>query len=77
MQCTINKKHISKVQHGDTIFHKGKIKTLTNDNIRRCSFMGVSIWGDSYHGGHKLVTELTDLKCGNISKLEKILAKTL
>jgi hypothetical protein len=29
------------------------------ENIRPNSFMGVTIFGDSYHGGHKLVPRRT------------------
>ncbi len=77
MQYTINKTHISKVRSGDTIFHQGEIKTLTDCNIKNCPFMGISIWGDSYQLGNKPVIVLTNLKCNNIPELKKILAKTL
>jgi|14BtaG_2_1085337.scaffolds.fasta_scaffold21476_3 hypothetical protein len=77
MQCTINKKHISKVCSGDTIFHQGEIKTLGDRWISHCPFMGKSIWGDSYHSGYKPVIVLTDIKCNNMSKLEKKLKETL
>ena len=76
MEYTKTEKHISNVRHGDKILHNGELKTLTDSNIKHCPFEGISIWGDSYHSGYKPVIVLTDLKCGNISELEKILTET-
>jgi hypothetical protein len=36
--------------------HLNEMKTsMTDKEIRPNRFMGVTIFGDSYHGGHKLV----------------------
>ena len=50
--------HISDIQPGDTVLHEGKVKTVTVSNIKRNSFMGTTLWGDSYHLGHKPVLKL-------------------
>lgn len=52
--------HISTIQSGDTIQHNGEIKTVSGNNIKRCSFMGTTLFGDSYSLGHKLVTKIID-----------------
>ena len=44
--------HISQIQPGDTIVHHGIIKTVCRKNIKKCDFMGISIFGDSYMSGH-------------------------
>ncbi len=62
MKYTEIKKHISEVRAGDTILHNGKIQTLSPSFIKRGGFMGDTIWGDSYHSGHKPVIVLTDLR---------------
>lgn len=41
------------VKLGDTIEHEGKLKTVGRESIRRCPFVGVTLWGDSYFGGQK------------------------
>jgi len=43
--------HISQIRVGDTVEHNGEIKTISGTNIKRCSFMGTSIFGDSYRIG--------------------------
>jgi hypothetical protein len=52
--------HISTIKAGDTIIHNGEVKTVSGNNIKYSSFMGVSLFGDSYHSGHKLVTKIID-----------------
>jgi hypothetical protein len=52
--------HISTIKAGDTILHNGEVKTVSGNNIKRCSFMGTTLFGDSYHAGHKLVTKIID-----------------
>jgi hypothetical protein len=47
--------HISDVAAGDVIDHRGNVVTVGAKDIRRCPFMGVSIFGDSYNCGHKPV----------------------
>ena len=41
------KAHISTLRHGDTVLIDNKQITLSNSNLKRCSFMGISINGDS------------------------------
>ena len=53
--------HISQIKQGDTIKHNGKITTVCKSNIKTCSFMGVSIFGDSYNSGYKLVQKIIEL----------------
>lgn len=51
--------HISEIRHGDTILHlDGNIRTVSRSNIRRDSFMGISIFGDSYRLGRLPVKKL-------------------
>ena len=57
--------HISTIKAGDTIIHNGEVKTVSGNNIKYCSFMGVSLFGDSYNLGHKLVTKIIDNKLLN------------
>lgn len=50
--------HINQIVVGDTVEHNGQIVTVGSKDIKHCNFMGVSIFGDSYHSGHKLVTKI-------------------
>ena len=54
--------HISQIRRGDTIIHEGVFTTVCNNNIKYCSFMGNTLFGDSYHSGHKLVTRINFIK---------------
>jgi len=47
--------HINQLRPGDTIIHNGKEMTVSKNNIKECSFMGRSVFGDCYHSGHKPV----------------------
>lgn len=40
---------LNKINTGDTVLHNGKLKTISRSNIKYDPFMGVSIFGDSYH----------------------------
>ena len=48
--------HISQVRPGDAIIHNGELVTVATNNIKYSKFMGVTIFGDSYNLGYKLVT---------------------
>ncbi len=50
--------HISEINSGDAILHNGEIKTVCNRTIKNCSFMGRTLFGDSYNLGNKLVTRI-------------------
>lgn len=58
MNTTEEKVHISRIRIGDTILHNGEVKTVSGNNIKRSSFMGVTLFGDSYSLGYKLVTRI-------------------
>jgi hypothetical protein len=48
--------HKNRIVAGDVIVcPDGKERTVCQKDIRTNSFLGVTIFGDSYHGGHKLV----------------------
>lgn len=54
---TINNKqvetvHISQINIGDVIIHHGIEMTVTPKDISEDSFMGKSVFGDSYHLGY-------------------------
>ena len=57
----ITKTHISNISQGDTIMHYGEMKTISGNNIKQDSFMGTTLFGDSYHLGYKLVDKVTFL----------------
>ena len=56
---TIKNVHISQISSGDTIEHEGQLRTVTSTNIKNCSFMGVSLFGDSYNSGRKPVKKVS------------------
>lgn len=58
-QSIIMKKvHISTIKIGDTILHDGEVRTVGGNNIKHSGFMGISLFGDSYNLGYKLVTKI-------------------
>jgi len=50
--------HISRIIAGDTILHNGKDTTVCKKDIKNDGFNGITIFGDSYHLGNKLVTRI-------------------
>jgi hypothetical protein len=50
--------HISRIRSGDTIEHNGKIMTVCNNDFSYSELMGVSIFGDCYQLGNKLVKRI-------------------
>lgn len=44
-------RHVSEILPGDTVLRDGLFRTVSGNNIKRCGFMGTTIWGDSYHIG--------------------------
>lgn len=51
--------HISNIKPFDTILHTdGFIRTVSKTNIKQNVFMGISLFGDSYNLGYKLVTKI-------------------
>lgn len=57
--------HISRIKGGDAILHNGEVKTVSNCDIKRDSFMGITIFGDSYSLGHKKVKRLEIIDINN------------
>ena len=52
----IKEKHIEDIISGDIVLcSDNTIRTVSSSNIKKCSFMGKTIFGDSYALGHKLV----------------------
>lgn len=47
----IEEVHISTIMGGDTVMHNGEMKTVSFNNIKTDSFMGKTIFGDSYKLG--------------------------
>jgi hypothetical protein len=54
----IKEVHISTIKGGDTVMHNGEIKTVSFNNIKNDSFMGSSIFGDSYKLGRTKVKKI-------------------
>lgn len=54
--------HISEIRQGDTIEHHGSLITVDGNHIRKCQFMGLSIYGDTYSLGNKLVKRAVILR---------------
>jgi len=55
---TTEEVHISTIKGGDTVIHDGHMRTVGFKNIKYCSFMGTSIFGDSYKIGRTLVKKV-------------------
>lgn len=47
--------HKNNIVAGDVIFHNGHERTVCNSNLKSDSFMGLTIFGDSYRLGYKPV----------------------
>lgn len=52
--------HISAIKVGDTVKHDGAIRTVCANDLKSCPFMGITLFGDSYQLGYKLVDKVTD-----------------
>lgn len=50
--------HIDAVKAGDTILHNGVLTTVCKTDIRISTFMGCTIFGDSYALGSKPVIKV-------------------
>lgn len=49
------------IKSGDTIVHNGNVVTVNAKDIHRDSFMGITLFGDSYSLGRKPVIKVVDL----------------
>ena len=47
--------HINTINVGDIIMFDGVLRTVGKDDIKYSSFMGKTIFGDSFHLGYKFV----------------------
>lgn len=59
--CKLDKQelvNINDIKIGDTVLHDGKPMTVGNENIKQSTFMGRTLFGDSYHLGYKPVVRL-------------------
>ena len=60
--CDMNKStkqvHISEIVPGDTVIHNGEEHSVNRNHIKIGSFMGRTLFGDSYALGNKLVTKV-------------------
>lgn len=54
----IEQVHISQISIGDTIKHDGHIRTVSANNIKRNTFCGTTLFGDSYNLGTKAVNKV-------------------
>lgn len=54
--------HISQISAGDTIEHNGQLRTVSGTNIKKDSFMGTTLFGDSYNLGTKKVNKVVSWK---------------
>lgn len=53
---TIIQKHIDNVRVGDIVIHNGVEKTVGTEDLKSSSFMGKTLFGDSYKLGRESVT---------------------
>lgn len=58
MKYNISLVNIDEIIAGDTVMHNDKMMTVSNSDIKQSSFMGTSLFGDSYNHGHKLVKKV-------------------
>lgn len=63
MRYTTEKKHISTIRPGDTVLHNGVLETVSRRDIKRDDFMGITLFGDSYHLGYKPVLRAKIYHC--------------
>jgi hypothetical protein len=58
MEKLMEEVHISKINIGDTVLHEEKEHTVGKNNLKHCSFMGTTLFGDSYNLGSKPVKRI-------------------
>jgi len=54
-QVELRRTHISRIRAADTVFHEGDAKTVCDRDLKRNTFMGDTLFGDSYVLGSKPV----------------------
>ena len=55
MRYEIIKTYIANIKPGDCIMENGVMVTISSNHIKRDPFLGTTLRGDSYNGGHKPV----------------------
>lgn len=55
---TVRKVHISLIRPADTVFHQGKAQTVCPADLKRDTFMGHTLFGDSHVLGRKPVLQI-------------------
>lgn len=68
---------ISQIGVGDIIIHDGEMRTVGREDIGGDTFMGESLFGDSYHSGQKKVKKVTVVGSRKISSELAKTAKSL
>lgn len=58
---TIENTHIKDIKVGDTVIFHGVEKTVTAKDITEDSFMGRSLFGDSYYLGYRAVLKVVKI----------------
>lgn len=58
MNYSVQETHISLITAGDTVLINKDLKTVCKNNLRECSFMGLTLFGDSYNLGYKPVKKV-------------------
>nr|WP_298657072.1 hypothetical protein [uncultured Flavobacterium sp.] len=53
--------YIEQIRVGDTVLHNGEVLTVSGNNLKRSEFMGITLFGNSYNLGYKLVTRIITL----------------
>lgn len=57
IKFTIVQTHIADIKAGDTILHDDHLKTVCACNIKHDSFLGASLFGNSYMAGRAMVSK--------------------
>lgn len=58
MRYEIIETNIANIKHGDCIIENGVMVTVSSSHIKRDPFLGTTLRGDSYNGGHKPVLKV-------------------
>lgn len=54
--------HKSEIRVGDTVLHNGELRTVGKEAFGNDEFMGLTLWGDSYRCGYKMVEVVNEVK---------------
>lgn len=54
--------HKSEIKIGDTVIHNGELRTVGKETFGNDSFMGLTLWGDSYRLGYQKVELVTNVR---------------